>query len=108
MKALKTAATLQQHSDNLVPEGQRLPDFLSTVRHHSGAVMKEHGLNNRHDLKAAYACERYRQMTGMDAPVIAGQRKCSRQTDRKARAVIAQELGHHRRDVVASYIGSSK
>ena len=68
MTALETAATLQQHSDNLVPCGQRLSDFLSSVRHYSGAVLKSNGLNNRHDLRAAYACDRYRQITGADAP----------------------------------------
>ena len=111
MKALETAAAIQQseqqHSDNLVPEAQRLPDFLSTVRHYSGAVLKQHGLNNRHDLRAAYACDRYRQIAGTDAPVIAGKRQCARLTDRQTREVIALELGHNRIDVVA-YIGSSR
>ena len=108
MKALETAASLQSHKDNLVPEHQRLPDFLSSVRHFSGAVLKKRGLNNRHDLRAAYACERYQQITHQDAPVIAGKRQCLKSVDRKAREVIAQELGHNRTDVVASYIASGR
>ena len=108
MKALETAATLQSHKDNLVPEHQRLPDFLSLVRHYSGAVLKKHGLNNRHDLRAAYACERYQQITHHAAPVIAGKRECLKSADRKAREVIARELGHNRTDVVASYIASCR
>ena len=110
MNALETAATLQQqqHKDNLVPKNQRLPDFLSSVRHYSGAVLKKHGLKNRHDLRAAYACERYRQITHNDAAVIAGKRKCPKSLDRKAREVVAQELGHHRTDVLASYLGSAR
>ena len=108
MKALETAATLQSHKDNQVPEHQRLPDFLSAVRHYSGAVLKKHGLNNRHDLRAAYACERYQQIVDCSAPVIAGQRVCLKSLDRKAREIIARELGHGRKDVVASYIGSSR
>ena len=108
MKALETAATLQENKDNLVPEQQCLPDFLSAVRHYSGAVLKKHGLNNRHDLRAAYACERYQQITDCSAPVIAGKRECLKSVDRKAREEIAQELGHHRTDVVASYLGSGR
>ena len=107
MKALETAAILQSHKDNLVLEHQRLPDFLSSVRHYSGAVLKRHGLNNRHDLRAAYACERYQQITDTAAPVIAGKRECLKSLDRKARERISGELGHGRMSVVASYIGSS-
>ena len=108
MKALETAAVLQSHNDNLVPEHQRLPDFLSSVRHYSGAVLKKHGLNNRHNLRAAYACERYQQMTGTAAPVIAGKRECLKSLDRKARETVAGEMGHGRTDVVASYLGSGR
>ena len=108
MNALETAATLQQqqHRDNMVPTSQRLPDFLSSARHYSGAVLKKHGLKNRHDLRAAYACERYQQITYHLAPVIADKRDCLKSVDKKAREVIAQELGHGRTDVLASYIGS--
>ena len=108
MKALETSARLQGNKDNLIPEHQRLPDFLSSVRHYSGAVLKKHGLNNRHDLRAAYACERYQQITHHVAPVIAGKQECLKSADRKAREVIAQELGHNRTDVVASYIASGR
>ncbi|WP_252180128.1 integrase domain-containing protein [Endozoicomonas sp. 4G] len=108
MKALETAAALQSDKDNLVPEHQRLSDFLSAVRHYSGAVLKQYGLNNRHDLRAAYACERYQQITDTAAPVIAGKRECLKSLDRKARELISCELGHGRKSVVASYIGSSR
>ena len=108
MVALKTAAQLQATHNNLVPDNQRLPDFLASVRHHSANALKSHGLNNRHDLRAAYACERYRVITGVDAPVLAGKRQCSKNIDRQAREIIARELGHNRTDVVASYVGSSR
>ena len=54
------------------------------------------------------ACERYEQLTGSRAPVIAGVRRASRADDHKARDAIARELGHARRDVVAAYVGSSR
>ncbi|MGB5337959.1 MAG: hypothetical protein WBO06_02565 [Gammaproteobacteria bacterium] len=67
-----------------------------------------YGLEKIHDLRAAYACERYEQLTGSQAPVIAGDRRVSRVDDHKARDVIALEMGHARRNVVATYVGSSR
>ena len=108
ISALKTAAALQKHNDNLVPEGKRLTDFLCSVRHYSGVVLKQKGLTNRQDLRAAYACERYQKITQCTAPVVARKRLCSRSLDHLARGIIARELGHNRTDVLASYIGSSR
>ena len=108
LTALKTAAALQKNRDNLIPEKQRLPDFLSAVRYYSADCLKFFGLNNRHDLRAAYACERYKSITGTAAPVIAGRRMSTKSCDWQAREIIAGELGHNRTDVVAAYIGSSR
>lgn len=47
-------------------------------------------------------------ITGYPAPVIAGQPLPPKDIDTQARAVIAQELGHNRLDVVSSYIGNAK
>ncbi len=106
IKALKTAAAQQKHNDNLVPESKRLPDFLCSVRHYSGSVLKQQGLTHRHDLRAAYACERYQEITGVAAPVIrAFRRQCPRIVDHNARKVISLELGHNRLGVMVSYIG---
>ena len=80
----------------------------TAVRHYSAGALKLYGLNNRHDLRAAYACERYKIITGMDAPVLSGKRESSKSIDRKAREMIARELGHNRIDVVASYLGSAQ
>jgi len=61
-----------------------------------------------HDNRAAFACEIYKQITGKDAPVVAGQRLVDKGIDKNAREISTQILGHHRIDVVASYIGSSR
>ena len=66
------------------------------------------GLEKLHDLRAAYACERYEQITGSKSPIIDGIRYASREQDRKARDIISEELGHARRDVLTSYIGSAR
>ena len=61
-----------------------------------------------HDLRAAYACERYEALTGAPAPVVAGERRVERATDHAARAMISQEIGHGRIEVVAAYVGSAR
>ncbi len=63
------------------------------------------GLGKLHDLRAAYACERYQALAGAAAPAVGGPRVASSEADRAARDTIAQELGHGRSDVVATYIG---
>lgn len=108
INALASAAKLQGNKDNLVTEGQRLVVFMALIRKHSRPVLQQESIKNRHELRAAYACERYRQITGKPAPVIAGGRQISKEDDLKAREKIAGELGHNRSDVLAAYIGSSK
>ncbi|MNJ41210.1 hypothetical protein D3C77_361280 [compost metagenome] len=69
-------------------------------------LLHEQGLKGFHELRAAYACERYEQLTGHVAPVNGGH--CYRidpNLDRQARLQISLELGHNRIDVVSAYIG---
>ena len=108
ISALEKAAKLQANKNNLVCDDQRLVDFLALVRKHSRPVLREHGFINRHELRAAYACERYLKITGKPAPVITGGRQVPREDDLKAREIIASELGHSRPDVLAAYVGTSK
>ena len=105
--ALTQAARLQGTANNLIPEGKCLPDFLALVRMHSGSVLKTYGLNNRHDLRAAYACEQYQLMTGKPAPVIS-EGGVDKNSDLAARQEIANSLGHGRMGVVSAYLGSRK
>ena len=67
-----------------------------------------------HDLRAAFSCARYQQLTGRAAPCVAG--VCPELesdggapcvSDCEARQVIAEELGHGRVGIVAAYIGAS-
>ncbi|MFQ6024279.1 MAG: integrase, partial [Acidiferrobacterales bacterium] len=66
------------------------------------------GLGTIRDLRAAFACERYQDMTGCPAPAVAGGRSADKDDDLCARQAIAHELGHGRVDVIAAYVGSSK
>lgn len=60
-----------------------------------------------HDLRAAYACERYEALTGHPAPCAGGEIQ-DRENDLSARLVIAGELGHGRIDVVSEYVGGRR
>jgi hypothetical protein len=67
-----------------------------------------HALNLKgfHELRAAYACERYEQITQHRGPINGGQCcQVDRNLDREARTQISYELGHGRIDVVGAYIG---
>ena len=102
--ALRGAAAAQGQRRSLMPtdatwktwrEGG-LRKIRETVQQHTGGGL--------HDLRAAYACDRYKALTGHDAPVIAG-RVVDRAADLAARQQIARELGHGRIGVVSSYVG---
>ena len=105
---LVRAATAQQGHRNLIPPDLSWRQWNTRVHHVWADVRHRYGLTKLHDLRAAYACERYRDLTGSVAPVVAGRRQADRSTDRAARQIIAQELGHARCDVVAAYVGGTR
>ncbi len=105
---LVRAAEAQGQSRNLIPTDLSWRQWNSRVHHVWAAVRNDFGLKKIHDLRAAYACERYRQLTGSVAPVVANRLCVARSVDRAARQTIARELGHRRIDVVAAYIGGTK
>ena len=105
---LVRAANVQGKGRNLIPPELSWKQWNTRVHHVWVAVRDDYGLAKIHDLRAAYACERYRQLTGSAAPVVAGRRYVNRTIDRAARQTIAQELGHSRIDVVAAYIGGAR
>ncbi len=102
---LVRAADAQGTGRNLIPTELTWRQWNTRVHHVWAAIRDDYSLKKLHDLRAAYACERYRTLTGVVSPVIAGRRIAGRDADRTARQTIAQELGHARSDVVAAYIG---
>ena len=63
-----------------------------------------------HELRAAYACQRYEELTGHPAPVIskpAHLSEAEKEADRKARQIISSELGHNRIEITNAYLGST-
>ena len=108
LKTLETAAALQQDSRNLIPPTKNYRQW----RDHAYAVWRtttnQYARSGFHDLRAAYACDRYQQLTGCQAPAVEGCRQANRAVDHSARQILSQELGHGRTDVVAAYVGSAR
>ncbi len=68
------------------------------------------GIKNPHGLRHAYAQRRYEELTGWKAPLAGGPASISlttdqRALDKKARETIAEELGHSREQISATYLG---
>ncbi|AIZ35649.1 integrase domain-containing protein [Pseudomonas parafulva] len=108
---VKTALQLARHaspngSRNLLARDESYAVFLQQTVLPARETLHEHGLKGFHELRAAYACERYEQLTGHAAPVNGGHCcRIDRDLDQQARQQISVELGHNRIDVVSAYIG---
>lgn len=105
---LERAARLQDTAANLIPVDRDYRQWREHAYHVWQRVAAAQGIHGFHDLRAAYACERYAELTGHAAPVVAGQRNASKADDAAARVTIAHELGHGRTDVLTAYVGSSR
>lgn len=103
LEALKNASHAQENARAVMPAEKNWAQYrneLQNVRE----ILKENGFAGLHDLRSAYAADRYEQITGQPAPVNGGV-IADRATDLAAREQITTELGHGRIDVIAAYIG---
>ncbi|WP_122284200.1 integrase domain-containing protein [Pseudomonas syringae group genomosp. 3] len=93
-------------SRNLLAPDERYLDFQRGIVRPARDILHTHNLKGFHELRAAYACERYEQITRHLAPINGGRcYQLDRRLDQEARAQISCELGHGRIDVVSAYIG---
>lgn len=93
-------------SRNLIAPHESYLNLLQEIIRPARDILHAHNLKGFHELRAAYACERYEQITQHHAPINGG--RCyamDRRLDREARMQISQELGHGRIEVVATYLG---
>ena len=68
--------------------------------------LHEQGVKGFHELRAAYACDRYEQLTGHAAPVHGGEcYHVDREMDRMAREKISRELGKLRTSCTSAVNG---
>lgn len=104
-EALRAAAVAQQ-DQNLMRADQTYSQF----KNQAYKAFYTAGGSHFHDLRAAYACDRYQELTGCKAPVLrkSDDVKPSRGDDRAARLIISKELGHHRIEVVNEYVGGRR
>ncbi len=93
-------------SHNLLAPDESYLDFQQGVVRPARDILHKHDLKGFHELRAAYACERYEQITHHLAPINGGHcYQLDRRLDQDARVQISYELGHGRIDVVSAYIG---
>lgn len=93
-------------SRNLIAPDESYLDFQQKVVRPARDILHVHNLKGFHELRAAYACERYEQVIHHLAPINGG--KCNKldpRLDQEARLQISYELGHGRIDVASAYIG---
>jgi hypothetical protein len=91
-------------SRNLIDKNQTFKEFKQQQLDPARSHLKDANIKGYHDLRAAWACDRYREITGNNAPCISGKIE-DREADKNARSSIGNELGHNREDVCAAYIG---
>ena len=106
MDVLQRAVVVQGTDRGVMPSDKNWREWREGGLRAIRETVQQHTSGGLHDLRAAYACQRYREITGHPAPVETdGKRSVGRDIDHTARLQIAEELGHHRADVVAAYIG---
>lgn len=104
LEALKNASHAQENARAVMPADKNWAQYrneLQKVRE----TLKENGFAGLHDLRSAYAADRYEQITGQAAPINNEGFITDKAADYTAREQITTELGHGRIDVVAAYIG---
>lgn len=93
-------------SRNLIAPNESYLSILQEIVRPSRDTIHAHNLKGFHELRAAYACERYEQITQHRAPINGGECcQLNHRLDREARKQVSYELGHRRIDVAAAYIG---
>jgi len=96
-------------SRNLLTPDENYIQFLRREVNPSRPLMKLHGIKGPHELRAAFACDRYKVLVGTAAPVFPSPERADiqdRDAVRAARQIISRELGHERLEVTNSYVGS--
>jgi hypothetical protein len=92
---------------NLLRPDESFDDLVNDGEvHRARRILHEFGIKGYHELRAAWACARYAEISGEIAPVLPVGAPISQENDEQFRLALARELGHDRVDVVAAYIGA--
>lgn len=97
----------QLGGQNLLRSDETFDDLVNAGEvHRARKILHEFGIKGYHELRAAWACERYEEMSGGVAPILQAGTSPGQKSDEQFRLNLARELGHDRIDVVAAYIGA--
>lgn len=107
IEALRNAAKVQAEHYSIVPTEQTWPQFREGELRDGRELLKRNGVAGYHELRAAYAAERYADLTGYNAPVNGGKIE-DKEVDFDSRLKISNELGHGRAEVLNAYVGGKK
>ena len=91
---------------SLIPASSTYIEHLKLYENQTRAA----GLEKLHGLRHAYAQERYKELTGWEAPAAGGPSRGKlseeqKQADKDARVTISRELGHGREVISVVYLG---
>lgn len=105
--ALKFAEQVSPNgSHNLLAPNESYVDLQRQIVRPAREILHSHNLKGFHELRVAYACERYEQITHHLAPINGGRcYQLDRRLDQDARVQISYELGLGRIDLLSTYIG---
>jgi len=101
---LQRASDAQGNAKALIDPTQNWKMWREGVLRRTRELVKLKTGGGLHDLRSAFACDRYFQLTGQDAPCVGG-KAVDRMTDLAARLIISAELGHGRIDITNEYLG---
>lgn len=96
-------------SRNLLATNETYINFLRIEVDPSRHIIKDHDIKGFHELRAAFACNRYQELVGLPAPVFprpVTTPRPDKEIVRAARQIISRELGHERLEVANAYVGS--
>jgi hypothetical protein len=97
----------QLGGQNLLRPDETFDDLVNDGEvHRARQILHEFGIKGYHELRAAWSCERYEELSGEAAPVLQAGTSSGQENDAPFRLALARELGHDRVDVVAAYIGA--
>lgn len=92
---------------NLLRSDENFDDLVNDGEvHRARKILHEFGIKGYHELRAAWACERYQEISGATAPILQAGTSHGQENGEQFRLTLARELGHDRVDVVAAYIGA--
>lgn len=107
--ALREAVLVRNQlgGQNLLMPDETFDDLVNDGEvHRARKILHEFGIKGYHELRAAWACDRYEEISGATAPILQTGKSPGQENDDQFRLTLARELGHDRIDVVAAYIGA--